>query len=133
MWTPASRRIRGDLRQAARMKNLAILYVDDDDTHRNMVAQALEGAGHYVTQAPTADAAIDLLNRLPYDCVVTDYNMPGSTGASVVRQAKRLNPRTTVCVVSGHPKDQMTDLPSGTLLLSKPFSVPLLLDVLTPR
>ena len=115
------------------MTRLTILYVDDDHQHRDLVAQALTGAGHAVTQAADAAGALDHLTKSPFDCVVTDYNMPSDTGAAVARQARVLNPRATVCLVSGHPKEEMTDLPTGTLLMTKPFSVPLLLDVLTPR
>ena len=115
------------------MTPLNILYVDDDDTHRTMVAEAIEGAGHTVTQAATATAALDLLRQARYDCIVTDYGMPDITGATVAQEARALHPGVTVCVVSGHDKNDMVGLPPGTLLMTKPFNVPLLLDVLTPR
>lgn len=115
------------------MTNLTILYVDDDAKHREIVAEALGNAGHYVTQAPTATAALELLQRGRYDCVVTDYDMPGVSGARVVQEARNVHPGATVCVVSGHRKEDMQDLPAGTMLLRKPFSVPFLLDLLTPR
>lgn len=115
------------------MTELSILYVDDDDRHRTMVAEALELAGHRVTQASCGTTARALLQQQVYDCVVTDYDMPGVTGAAVVSEARRLQPTVTVCVVSGHAREHMSDLPTGTLLMTKPFSVPLLLDVLSPR
>ncbi|CAN7480254.1 response regulator [Pseudoxanthomonas sp. LjRoot143] len=115
------------------MTDLTILYIDDDDRHRTMVAEALELAGHRVTQAASGSAAQAFLQQQRYDCVVTDYDMPGITGAAVVSEARRLQPGVTVCVVSGHAREDMSDLPTGTLLMTKPFSVPLLLDVLSPR
>jgi CheY-like chemotaxis protein len=115
------------------MTKLSILYVDDDDKHREIVAEALGLSGHSVTQAPTASVALELLQQGRYDCVVTDYWMPGLTGAKVAQEARNLQPTATVCVVSGHGKEDMQDLPAGTLLMTKPFSVPLLLDILTPR
>jgi len=115
------------------MTDLTILYVDDDDRHRTMVAEALELAGHRVTQASSGTDARELLHQHRYDCVVTDYDMPGITGAAVASDARRLQPHAMVCVVSGHARDHMSDLPTGTLLMTKPFSVPLLLDVLSPR
>ncbi len=121
------------LRHSPVMTDLSILYVDDDDRHRGMVAEALELAGHRVTQAATGTTAQALLQQQRYDCVVTDYDMPGITGAAVASEARRLQPHATVCVVSGHSREHMRDLPTGTLLMTKPFSVPLLLDVLSPR
>ena len=115
------------------MTDLTILYVDDDDRHRTMVAEALELAGRRVTQASTGDEASALLQQQRFDCVVTDYDMPGITGAAVASEVRRLQPHAMVCVVSGHSRDHMGDLPTGTLLMTKPFSVPLLLDVLSPR
>ncbi|KRA51035.1 hypothetical protein ASD77_15495 [Pseudoxanthomonas sp. Root65] len=115
------------------MAQLNILYVDDDDTHRAMIAEAIAVAGHTVTQAATATAALELLRQGRYDCIVTDYWMPDITGAAVAQEARALHPWATVCVVSGHDKSDMEGLPPGTLLMTKPFSLPLLLDVLTPR
>jgi len=115
------------------MTQLNILYVDDDDTHRSMVAEAIEVAGHTVTQAATATAALDLMRQATYDCIVTDYWMPDITGATVAHEARALHPGAAVCVVSGHDKNDIAGLPPGTLLMTKPFNVPLLLDVLTPR
>ena len=115
------------------MTELTILYVDDDDKHRVMVAEALELAGHRVTQASSGTTAQALLQQQRYDCVVTDYDMPGITGAAVAAEARRLHPAATVCVVSGHAREHMSDLPAGTMLMTKPFSLSLLLDVLSPR
>jgi CheY-like chemotaxis protein len=119
--------------QRSVMINLNILYVDDDDEHRAKVAGAISAAGHKVTQVSSGVQALALLRHEPYDCVVTDYHMPGVTDAAVAWAAREHQPYATICVVSGRARGARRELPSGTLLLTKPYSVPRLLDVLAPR
>lgn len=114
------------------MTGLTVLYIDDD-RHRTMAAEALALAAHRVTLASSGTMAQAFLQRQRYDCVVTDYDMPGITGATVASEARPLPPGVSVCVVSGHARGHMSDLPTGALLATKPFSASLLLDVPSPR
>jgi CheY-like chemotaxis protein len=66
---------------AALGSGTTVLVVDDAAVDRKLVSNALERAGYSVVGAPTAARALELLEQLPFDCVLLDVNMPGQSGA----------------------------------------------------
>ena len=56
-----------------------ILVVDDERSMREMLAILLKREGHDVTVAENGKTAIDLLNRHPFDLVVSDAGCRIST------------------------------------------------------
>ena len=99
-----------------------ILLVEDDDDTRQLMAVALEGQGYAVQPAVRADEALGHLRRGGYDLVLTDYDLPGMTGASLLRQAnhERLLQGTATLVVTAHPDPQGVD---DTTLVRKPLDL----------
>ncbi len=57
-----------------------ILIIDDDPIIRMLAGSALSDVGHLVTEADSAEAAIDLLTELRPDLIVLDLLMPGMGG-----------------------------------------------------
>lgn len=68
-----------------------ILTVDDSKTMREMVAFTLKGAGYEVMEAEDGKAALDVLNGVKVDAIITDLNMPNMNGFELIR-ALRANP-----------------------------------------
>jgi two-component system chemotaxis response regulator CheY len=69
-----------------------ILIVDDSKILRTMVRDALEVDQHHVVEAPDAKSALQTVESVPADLVITDVNMPDGDGISLVR-ALRERPR----------------------------------------
>jgi CheY-like chemotaxis protein len=65
-----------------------LLYVEDDDDVREMIAGAFVDAGFEVTAAASAETALDELGSAHYDVIVTDYNLTGQTGAWLLSSAE---------------------------------------------
>jgi CheY-like chemotaxis protein len=65
-----------------------ILVVDDLPAHRRVVAFNLEKAGFRVETAESAAEALKLAEQKRFDLVITDYFMPESTGADLVRSLR---------------------------------------------
>jgi two-component system CheB/CheR fusion protein len=57
-----------------------ILVVDDTHTVREVVALILESAGHRVSEARDGAHAMEVLQAVAPDMVLTDINMPGMDG-----------------------------------------------------
>lgn len=99
---------------------LEILAVDDDCIVLMNTVAMLEDMGHRVHDAASGQAALDLLRSHKFDLIVTDYAMPGMTGAELIAAARALRPDVRVALVSGY-----ADLPDGGLAdvprLGKPF------------
>jgi two-component system, chemotaxis family, chemotaxis protein CheY len=67
-----------------------ILAVDDSAAMRQMVGITLTGAGHQVQQAVDGREALQYAERERFDLVITDVNMPGMDGLTLVRQLRNM-------------------------------------------
>ena len=62
------------------------LVVDDEPGHRMLVRAVLEDAGWRVTDAPTGEAALALLDRAQPHVALVDMKMPGMDGLTLMRE-----------------------------------------------
>jgi CheY-like chemotaxis protein len=65
-----------------------ILVVDDNETLRTLVAQALESEGYVAIAAESGEAALEVIRFSPPDLCLVDHVMPGMTGAELVRMLR---------------------------------------------
>ena len=114
--------------QVADPRNSAarLLVVEDDDTIRDTVAEALEMEGFAVTAATNGRSAWDLLSRESYDLVVLDLMLPGINGLDLCRQLRQSESPPLILVVSA--RDTETDRVLGLEVgaddyLIKPFGM----------
>jgi len=102
-------------------RQLRILAVDDDPIVLLNTATVLADIGHQVIQAHSGPSAMVQLAEHPVDLLITDYAMPGMTGAELVEQARQARPELKAIIVSGY-----AELPEGAPLevprLAKPFN-----------
>jgi two-component system response regulator FlrC len=80
----------------------SILVADDEEGVRTFLAEALETAGHQVTQAADGVEAARLLDRRGFHLLVTDLKMPGLDGMALLRKVKAEQPETEVLVLTAH-------------------------------
>lgn len=77
-----------------------ILVVDDELSMREFLELMLSREGYRVSCAETGDAAIDLLHQNAFEMVLCDIRLGDITGLDVLREAKTVNPETTVIMIS---------------------------------
>ncbi len=99
-----------------------ILIVEDEVLVRTVIAEAARDAGYRVTEAGSAQAALDFLaSGKAVDLVFTDINMPGMDGVTLARRIKADHPRVKVILTSGQA------LPAGGrrlgIFIAKPYSI----------
>lgn len=81
-----------------------ILVVDDTEGVRSLYRMILMHAGYRVVEAETPERAQELVREgLPFDLVVTDYLMPGMTGAELAAWCLSVKPAMPVVLFSAHP------------------------------
>jgi len=78
-----------------------ILVVDDIKAITDILSNILTKEGHDVTTAPDGTEAIEALNAMPYDLVITDMLMPKQDGFDVISHVKNNVPETKVIVMTG--------------------------------
>ncbi len=84
-----------------------ILFVEDDAGQRETVPRTLEKLGYRVTTVSDADEALVRLfdGSETYDLVITDYDMPRTSGLDLAKQIKKSLPQLPVIMVSGRNVD----------------------------
>jgi CheY-like chemotaxis protein len=78
-----------------------VLVVDDEAVVLTVLREALRRGGYRVTTAASAEEAIDLMQKRPFDLVLTDKNLPGASGLDVLRAARALNPAPAIVLITG--------------------------------
>jgi len=76
---------------------LTILFVDDDQPLRAVIAEALAAKGFRVLAADSGYEAMQLLAQEHIDVLFADIVMPGLNGIDLAKQAKALHP--DLCVI----------------------------------
>ena len=87
------------------VRTQTVLVIDDEEAIRSFFAQALEGAGYAPVTVPTAEAALQLMNRgLRPDAVLLDLSMPGMGGLGFLLQlaADPVRRQIPIAIVTGH-------------------------------
>ena len=105
-----------------------IILAEDDAATRSMLARALAGDGHAVTEAADGQAALDALTADPsaVDVLVTDVEMPAIDGVELAKRGLAANPKLKVLLISGMAeglKRAATLGPSGARTLLKPVTL----------
>ncbi|MFC5511461.1 response regulator [Massilia jejuensis] len=101
-----------------------ILVVEDDDFVRESMVESLEALGHTVAQAPNGEAGLQELKRAAPDLIITDYLMPGITGAELVMRARETLPGVPMIIATGYADMKAIEQVIGDdMLLRKPFQL----------
>jgi len=86
-----------------------VLYVDDDEVMLLMVERLLQRIGYRVTCCQGTAEALEVVLAAPsaIDIVVTDYNMPGSSGLELAQALARIRPDLPVVISSGYISEEL--------------------------
>ena len=102
-----------------------VLLVEDEAPVRAAARRMLEQAGYRVLEAKHAEDALLQWATTPVDIVVTDFMMPGLSGAELLHRLRDMRPQLPALIVSGYTGGSTIDetaLGPDTGLLQKPFS-----------
>ncbi|MEU7904772.1 response regulator [Actinoplanes sp. NPDC049118] len=108
-----------------------ILVAEDDAEVRKIAARILEAEGYQVTEAEHGRAALDRINRRPFDLLLTDVVMPEMSGSRLAETVRLHHPDIRILLISGYSEEtaQVRHLViDGIPLIHKPFTAEELLD-----
>jgi CheY-like chemotaxis protein len=101
-----------------------ILVVEDDNFVRESMVSLLEAFGHTVTQVADGEAALHALRHARPDLIITDYLMPGITGAELMLRARGIYPGIPMIIATGYADMKAIEQVLGDdILLRKPFQL----------
>jgi len=106
------------------MKDIRILLVEDDRENCLMLKEVLGKWGYQVTEAYSGEEAINRSRKEAFDIVLTDIRMAQTSGLDVLREFRKMHPRTQVIMMTGFGSvDTAVDaMKAGAFeYISKPF------------
>jgi DNA-binding NtrC family response regulator len=105
---------------------MRLLLVEDKDTFRRLLVQALSDSSWDVLAVGDPREALEALERGPFEVLVTDLRLPGFSGIELLRRAKRMHPGLRIVLMSafGEPRDIVEAMQCGAdEFLPKPFDL----------
>jgi two-component system, cell cycle response regulator CpdR len=102
-----------------------ILVVDDDRLNREFISKALRKDGHRVVEACDGALALEILQALSFDLVITDFVMPKLNGIKFVERLHSLQPSLPILFITGYLSaiSDKTMLDDVAGILAKPFEL----------
>lgn len=99
-----------------------VLFVDDDEFVRRMGERIFSDCDVDLVVMDSAEAAIqELENGVPFDCVITDFELPDMNGSEVAKCVKELAADLPVVLISGNQKADVFDPEIYDVFVAKPF------------
>ena len=120
------RRAKPDVPSLRRGNGELILLVDDDPLVRETMAAFLKRLNYTIVEAEDGHVALTKLSEMPaIAAMLSDIGLPdGMNGFDLARAAARRHPDLKMLFMSGlanNYKEGPNELPSGAVLMSKPF------------
>ncbi len=111
-----------------------IVFVEDAEVLRQLfeVILSKEHGQWHVHTSPDGPAALALMKQFTFDVVVSDMRMPGMDGIELLKEVRRLYPRTSRIIISGigDQAEAAEALDSTHQFIPKPFQAKTLLAAL---
>jgi two-component system, NtrC family, response regulator HydG len=109
------------------MKNrLKILIVDDDQRMTSTLSDILSTAGYSTDQASSAILALEKIKEKDFDCILTDFRMPGMDGVAFHKFLHKEKPGLPVVLMTAFAADEIIQrgLEEGVVgVLNKPLDI----------
>jgi len=109
-----------------------ILFVDDEPAILNSIKRVFRKSAHTVLFATNGEEALSIVQSTSVSVLVSDYSMPGITGAELLAKAKSIRPGMSRIILSGN-NDQEAAINSinqggASRFLTKPWDDRQLID-----
>lgn len=79
-----------------------ILIAEDEALPRKNICRVLAEEGYQVHQAADGREAIEAIDKMDFDLVLTDIQMPGADGLAVLKHVREVAPRTFVTIMTAY-------------------------------
>jgi|GEM_PF-1762055 len=114
-------------------KLLRILFVEDEPTVRNLMAEFLKSEGYEVDAASDPEEALRFIENSRYDLIITDLGLPGIGGEGLLKEINARQIKVPIIVASGYLHGKILDelhLYGVVISLTKPFTPSALRDAI---
>jgi DNA-binding response OmpR family regulator len=113
------------------MRSGRVLVVDDQIELAENISEILQGIGFETEIAGSAEAGLERVARGGITAVVTDFRLPGQSGAQLIQELRRRGERIPVMMMSAFTDEGTIDqsrTAGAWLFLPKPVPLPTLVE-----
>ncbi|MBF0317660.1 MAG: response regulator [Nitrospirae bacterium] len=110
----------------------SILILDDDSVITMSCKRILGAEGFDIVTANKGEEALNQLGRDQYDLLISDIRLPDINGIGVLKEAKLINPKTDVVMITGYPtlEDARACIKLGAFeYVEKPFTPDFMINI----
>jgi DNA-binding NtrC family response regulator len=103
-----------------------ILVVEDELVARRNITIFLQRASHNVHQAGTGEAAVDLISRINFNTIISDFRLPGTiNGIDILKHQRERSPGQRLVLITAFGSDQVQSEAQaiGAVYMEKPLSL----------
>lgn len=98
---PAAQQAEVVAAEPVKPPHAAVLLVDDDPDVLMLTSRALRPDRYEVLTVGSGEQAMEILRARTVDVIISDFSMPGMSGAQLLAQATVLHPATLRIIISG--------------------------------
>ncbi len=98
-----------------------VLLVEDDELVRSVTAEMLSALGHDVLEAPDAASALEILEKVQVDVLLTDVGLPGVSGIRLAQKAREIRRELHIIIASGDDSAAQGARGVNADMLRKPY------------
>jgi len=117
----------GQVFTSERPISATVLIVDDEDATRSLCHDVVTDSGLRTRTASTTEQALEILDQMPVDIVITDLRVPQIGGLELLKRVRTSYPQTAVLVLTQYgtieSAVEATRLGAADYI-TKPFHVP---------
>ncbi len=79
-----------------------ILVIDDEAHNHQALTLLLSHSGYQVQSATTGEEALEIMQKTPFEIIITDLFLPGVSGIDILKRVKEDSPYTSVILITGN-------------------------------
>jgi len=115
-------------------KNMAVLYVEDEEALRISTANFLSKLFQRVEIAVDGKDGLDKYSHSKYDIVITDISMPNMNGLELIGNIYNINPYQEIIIMTAHTESKYTNqinTANVAGIIYKPVDIKQMLEILS--
>lgn len=107
------------------LESLEILVIDDDESIRKLIYEALSLEGHIVVPVGSAEEGLEQLPYMTFKIAYVDNRLPNMQGIVLCEYLRRNNPIMKIVLMTAHPEKKIISKAGniGINFLEKPFKI----------
>ena len=79
-----------------------VLLVDDEEDFLEAMSERMTARGMEVTTASSAKEAIDIIDKISFDAIILDFQMPEMDGMEALQTIKAKRPESQIILLTGY-------------------------------